>query len=61
MLPYWAGARFTGNYLYNLASDPAEDENRAGEQVERELADKLRQALLSLEAPDDQLARLGLS
>ncbi len=61
MLPYWAGARFTGNYLYDLASDPAEDENRAGEQVERELADKLRQALLSVEAPDDQLARLGLS
>jgi hypothetical protein len=60
MLPYWALTRFTGNHLYDLANDPAEDENRAGEQLEAELADKLRQALMSIEAPQDQFARLGL-
>jgi hypothetical protein len=60
MLPFWAARRFTGNYLFDLCDDPAEDENRAGERAEKEAADKLRQALLSIEAPDDQLARLGL-
>ena len=37
-----------------------EDENRAGERPEREMADKLRQALIELEAPSDQFERLGL-
>ena len=41
--------------------DPEEQDNLAGRPMEREMADKLRQALLSIEAPDDQFARLGLS
>ncbi|MBI5949043.1 MAG: sulfatase [Chloroflexi bacterium] len=61
MLPYWAGGRFTGNHLYDLGIDPTEDENRAGHPLERDMADLLRQALQSIEAPDDQLARLGLA
>jgi hypothetical protein len=61
MLPFWAARKFTGNHLFDLRDDPGEDENRAGERSEAEAADKLRQALLSVEAPGDQLARLGLS
>ena len=60
LLPYWAYGRFSGNHLYNLRNDPTEDENRAGTGEEREAADRLRQALMAIEAPDDQLARLGL-
>jgi hypothetical protein len=60
MLPFWALGPFSGNHLYDLYNDPSEDENRAGERRERESADRLRAALLEIEAPDDQLARLGL-
>jgi hypothetical protein len=61
MVPYWAMTRFTGNHAFDLRNDPSEDENRAGEPLEADLADKLRQALVSVEAPADQLARLGLA
>lgn len=61
MLPFWAYTRFTGNHLYRPNHDPTEDENLAGSALEREKADKLRQALIAIEAPDDQFARLGLS
>ncbi len=61
LLPYWAYGAFSGNHLYDLHNDPLEEENRAGEKREREAADRLRDALLSIEAPDDQLARLGLT
>jgi arylsulfatase A-like enzyme len=60
MLPFWAYARFTGNYLYQPDNDPAEENNLAGQRSEKELADKLRQALLAIEASEDQFARLGL-
>lgn len=60
LLPYWAYGRFTGNHLYNLANDPDENENRAGTREERAAADRLRQALIEVDAPDDQLVRLGL-
>jgi arylsulfatase A-like enzyme len=59
-LPFWALGPFSGNHLYDLYNDPSEDENRAGERRERESADRLRAALIEIEAPDDQLARLGL-
>jgi arylsulfatase A-like enzyme len=61
MVPYWAATRFSGNHLYDLETDPGEDENRRGEARERDYADLLRQALLKVEAPDDQLVRLGLT
>lgn len=61
-LPFWARtSRFDGHHLYDLDLDPAEQENRAGESLEKELADLLRTALVELEAPDDQLQRLGLA
>ena len=61
LLPFWAYGRFSGNHLFDLKNDPAEDENRAGEQREREAADRLREAMKAIEAPDDQFARLGLA
>jgi arylsulfatase A-like enzyme len=60
LLPYWAIGPFSGNHLYDLRNDPAEDENRAGEKRETEQADRLRQALKAIEAPADHLVRLGL-
>jgi hypothetical protein len=61
LLPYWAIGPFSGNHLYDLANDPHEEENRAGEKLEREHADRLRQALIEIEAPSDHLERLGLT
>ena len=60
LLPFWASGRFSGNHLYRPEGDPHEDDNLRGTPAEREAADKLRQALLEVEAPDDQFARLGM-
>ena len=60
-VPYWAAARFTGNHLFDLSVDPGEDEDLAGTRRETEAAERLRAALVEIEAPDDQLVRLGLA
>jgi len=60
VLPYWALGEFSGNHLYNLRNDPSEEQNLAGTQAEKDLADRLREALKQVEAPDDQFIRLGL-
>ena len=60
MLPYWALGPFDGNHLYDLHDDPGEENNLAGSRAERDLADKLREALKQVEAPSDQFVRLGL-
>jgi hypothetical protein len=52
--------KFSGNHLYDLANDPSEDRNLAATADERDAADQLRAALLEMEAPRDQLTRLGL-
>jgi hypothetical protein len=46
--------------LFDIVDDPDEQENRAGEPLEREMADMLRTALLEVDAPEDQLKRLAL-
>lgn len=61
MLPYWALTRFTGHHLYDLEDDPAEEKNLAGSALEKDLAERLRAALLEIEAPESQLQRLGLT
>ena len=63
VLPFWAnGARNVGrHHLYDLGVDPDERENRRGEPAEREMIDLLRTALDDVDAPDEQLARLGLA
>jgi arylsulfatase A-like enzyme len=61
LLPYWALGGFRGNALFDLADDPGEDRDLCGTRIERVLAEKLRAALREVEAPEDQLVRLGLS
>jgi len=60
-VPYWALARFSGNHLYDLDADPNEERNLAGGALEKDFAAKLRDALKSVEAPQEQYARLGLN
>jgi hypothetical protein len=60
-LPYWAYGGFVGNHLYDLRNDPDEEENLAGTPLEKDLADRLREGLREVQAPDDQLERLGLA
>jgi len=61
-LPFWAGTHHVGqHHLYDVDLDPDEAENRVGEPIEAELVDLLRTALVELEAPGEQLERLGLS
>jgi arylsulfatase A-like enzyme len=59
-LPYWAMGKFSGHHLYDLANDPTEDRNLAATWPERDAIDQLRAALIEVEAPSDQLTRLGL-
>jgi arylsulfatase A-like enzyme len=61
MLPYWALGPFRGSHLYDLREDPAESRNLAGSPSEKRAEELLRAALAAVEAPDDQLQRLGLS
>ena len=63
LLPFWAGGggHVGEHHLYDVSNDPTEAENRAGERDEREMIDLLRSALTEVEAPDEQLARLGLA
>ena len=60
-IPFWsAWTTFDGNHLWNIREDPAQRHDLAGSPVEKELADRLRDALVEIDAPDDQLVRLGL-
>ncbi|MGH7949871.1 MAG: sulfatase [Candidatus Binataceae bacterium] len=61
LLPYWAIGRFSGNHLYKLSEDPSEDRNLTQTRAEKQVEEKLRAALVEIEAPKDQLARLGLT
>jgi hypothetical protein len=61
-LPFWAGhGHVDQHHLYDVDLDPDEKENRTGEAVEADQVDLLRSALIELEAPTDQLERLGLT
>jgi arylsulfatase A-like enzyme len=61
-LPFWVGRANSGqHHLYDIDVDPDEHENRIGESAEREMIDLLREALRDVEAPEEHLARLGLS
>jgi arylsulfatase A-like enzyme len=62
-VPFWVGSSriVDRHYLYDLTLDPDERENRAGEAAEAEMTDLLQTALTELEAPAEQLERLGIS
>jgi hypothetical protein len=61
MLPYWAMGVEPRTLLFDLDDDPEEERSLTGTPAERDVAEALRAALVELEAPDDQLARLGLA
>ena len=54
------GAHLGQHHLYDVSLDPHERENRAGEPAELVMQQLLRAALHDLDAPTEQLQRLGL-
>ncbi len=61
-LPYWVNrTNVDRHFLFDVGVDPDEQENRAGEPIEAEMADLLRAALDDIEAPVEQLQRLALA
>jgi arylsulfatase A-like enzyme len=60
--PFWAyGEPFGGHLCFDLAEDPEETRNLADERAGAEGEELLREALVAVDAPDDQFARLGLA
>jgi arylsulfatase A-like enzyme len=59
-LPYWAYTEFDGNKLFRPDEDPTEERNLVSDASEAALRDQLADALREIEAPSDQLERLGL-
>ncbi|HMU80243.1 MAG TPA: sulfatase-like hydrolase/transferase [Microthrixaceae bacterium] len=62
-VPYWAAAEGHSqtSLLFDLDDDPAELHDLTGTATEVEMVDLLRAALGEIDAPGDQLVRLGLS
>jgi arylsulfatase A-like enzyme len=62
LLPYWSlGARIGEHHCYDLHNDPAENENRLASRDESDMIELLRVALRAVEAPAEQLVRLGIA
>ncbi len=62
LLPYWCANHPPNSHcLYDLVNDPDEAENLLGTPSESRMLDLLRTALGELNAPEEQLIRLGLS
>jgi hypothetical protein len=60
--PYWCqGQRANWHCLYDVDDDPEENQNRLGGRDESDMIELLRTALKSIEAPDEQLERLGIA
>jgi arylsulfatase A-like enzyme len=65
-LPFWVGhGAVDAHFLFDLVDDPGEDQNLAGGgaggSMEAEMIELLRVALKDVEAPDEQLQRLGIA
>jgi hypothetical protein len=62
LLPFWVGrAAVDRHELFDLDVDPDEQENRVGEPLEAEMSELLRVGLANVDAPAEQLVRLGLA
>jgi arylsulfatase A-like enzyme len=60
-LPFWVGHQVVdAHFLFDLAHDPEETENLRGTRGEADMMELLREALKTMEAPEEQLQRLGL-
>ena len=60
-VPFWAWGTANRNRLFDLGEDPDEDHDLAGTNQEKAVTELLRSALVEIEAPADQLERLGLT
>ena len=60
MLPFWSLGVPPGSHLWRVSEDPGEEHDLAGTALEKQLEERLRAELLAIEAPSDQLERLGL-
>ena len=60
-MPYWAINPPEGHYLFDLEQDPNERRNLTGTPAEKQAIDLLRAALEEIEAPEEQLERLGIA
>ncbi len=61
-MPLWAAtARSRDHLLFDLDDDPAETHDLAGSPAEADAVELLRVALASVDAPDEQYQRLGIS
>ena len=61
LLPFWTtNMPIDEHYLFDIEEDPTEDNNLVGTQREQAMLDALRTALGEIDAPTEQLTRLGL-
>jgi hypothetical protein len=61
-LPFWVGHNAVdAHFLFDLDNDPDESENLTGTGVEADMVEMLRDALQTVEAPGEQLQRLGIA
>ena len=61
-LPFWVGSNaLDSHFLFDLDEDPDESVNLVGGPAEPDMVELLRVALRSVEAPGEQLERLGLA
>ena len=61
LLPFWAMGKDFEHLLFDRHEDTTEQTNRVDGKVERDSTELLRVALRSIDAPQDQLVRLGLN
>jgi Sulfatase len=63
-LPFWAWSHFRGSELWDRVEDPGEAHDLLADsgagRAEGEAVERLRATLVSIDAPADQLTRLGL-
>jgi hypothetical protein len=61
LLPFWAWGTFTGDHLVDRVEDPEERRDLGPAAPDAaDALEALRVALLDVDAPDEQLVRLGL-
>lgn len=62
MMPFWGMGPFRqGSQLFDVDDDPMETNNRIGSAEEKQARDLLADALRAVEAPAEQLERLGIA
>lgn len=61
LLPFWAYTERMETVCFDRTEDPGEVHDLSGTATEADMIELLRAALASVEAPDDQFVRLGLS